>query len=210
VKRILLLSCCLVAAASTAELAVRDIHLGLVNRPGDFDFDLKTSTVDISGSDAFDGGLSLEGGARWSFSRTGDSIGLIAGADIAVDRQSYDGGDGLTTLWGRAALGVGWAITDRLTLIGEGLAGFGLSSLKLPASQVAEEFTATGTAIDYEARVSATWQFTRDFGAGVIGGWMVASHDLSGDDTDITLDQNGWYVGLSAVWRMDDAPPGLE
>jgi len=210
VNRILLLTCCAIVCASGAELVVRDIHLGLVTRPSDFDFDLTTSTIDTSGKDAFDGGLSLETGARWSFNRTGDSLGLIAGVDLAVDRLSYDGSDGLTTLWGRGALGVGWAVTDRLTITGEGLAGYGLSSLTLPETDAAEKFDATGTAFAYEGRIGATWQFTRSFGAGLVGGWLIASHDLSGDDADITIDQNGWYAGLTATWRMSDAPPALE
>lgn len=209
-KRILALVCILSATVPAAELVVRDIHLGLVNRPGDFDFDLKTSTVDTSGSDAFEGGLSLETGARWSITRTGDSIGLIAGADLAIDQQSYDGGDGLTSMWGRGALGIGWAINDRLIVTGEGLAGFGLSTLTLPQNDQNDELSADGTAFSYEGRITGIWQFNRSFGAGLIGGWLIASHDLSGDDTDITIDQNGWYIGLTATWRMSDAPPALE
>lgn len=208
--RILAISLLCLPILPAAELAIRDVRLGLVNRPADFEFELDTSTVDTSGEDAFDGGLSFEVGGRWSIARTGDSIGAVIGADAAIDRLSYDGSDGLTTLWGRAALGVGWAVSDRITLIGEGLVGYGKSSLSLPATDQADEFEADGTAISYEARISGTWQFTRSFGAGLAAGWLVSSHDLSGDDSELTLDQNGWYAGLIATWRISDAPPALE
>lgn len=209
-KRIIYLCLLGIATLPAAELAIRDVHLGLSNRPSNFDFELKSSTADVSGSDAFDGGLSLEVGGRWSFTRTGDSIGLVAGVDLAADAQSYGGGDGLSTLWGRGALGAGWAVTDRVTLIGEGLVGYGLSTLSLPATSQTAAFSADGNATSYEARVTGLWQFTRSFGAGLSAGWLVASHDLTSDGADLTLDQNGWYIGLTASWRISDAPPALE
>ena len=193
-----------------AELAVRDIHLGLATRPGDFDFDLSSSSANTSGSDAFDAGLSLEGGLRWSFARTGDSLGLVLGADLATDQMSYDGELGLSTLWARASAGLGWAATDRITVIGEILGGYGLSNLDLPATSVAPSLSASGSAISYETRVTGTWQFTRTFNAGLALGWLITSHDLSGDDVDITIDQGGWYLALLASWRISDTPPGLE
>lgn len=209
-KRILPLCLFALATLPAAELAIRDVHVALTNRPSDFDFDLKSSTAKISGSDSFDGGLSLEVGGRWSFTRTGDSVGLVAGLDLAADAQSYGGGDGLSTLWGRGALGVGWAVADRVTLIGEGLAGYGLSTLSLPATSQTAAFEADGNATSFEARVTGLWQFTRSFGAGLSAGWLIASHDLTGNAIDLTLDQNGWYVGLTASWRISDSPPALE
>jgi len=210
VIRYLLLCSVLIPCAASAELAMRDIRLGIVTRPAAFDFTLETPLTSRSGSDAFDGGLSLDGGVRWSFARTGDSLGLVLGADLAFDGQTYDNADGLTSAWGKASAGLGWAITDRLTLLGEGLAGFGLSTLKLPATPAAPAFTADGTAVAYEARVSGLWQFTRDFNAGLMVGWLVASHDLSGDDSTLKLDQSGWYAGLVFAWRLSDTPAPLE
>ncbi len=203
---------CLLAlsAATAAELAVRDIHLGVASRPGDFDYELTSSTGTVSGADAFDAGASLELGIRWSFSRTGDSIGLIAAADLAIDRLDYDGGDGLSTMWARAGGGLGWAVVDRVTLTAEVLAGFGLSALTLPASAQAPAFEADGTATAYEGRLGATWQATRKVGLSLHAGWLVASHDLSGDGTEATIDQSGWYAAVGLAWRIDDAPPALE
>ncbi len=208
--RSLLCCCVLLPAVTAAELVVRDLRLGVVTRPSEFDFTLSSPLAEVSGSDAFGGGLSVEGGVRWSFARTGDTFGLIAGADLALDGQSYDGGDGLTTGWAKAAAGLGWAATDRLTVLGEGLVGYGLSRLRLPATAAAADYSADGTAFAYEGRVTGTWQFTRGFNAGLIAGWLIAQHDLSGDDSDLTLKQNGWYAGLVMSWRINDLPEGLE
>ncbi len=197
-------------SAAAAELTVRDLRLGLSNRPADFDYDLSSSTANGSGNDAFDGGLSLEGGVRWSFARTGDSFGLVLGTDLATDQLTYDGELGLSTLWARVSAGLGWAATDRITVIGEILGGYGLSNLDLPSTASAPSFSASGSAISYEARVTGTWQFTRTFNAGLALGWLITSHDLSGDDVTITIDQGGWYVGLVGSWRISDTPPGLE
>ncbi|HAT09939.1 MAG TPA: hypothetical protein DCS97_04960 [Planctomycetes bacterium] len=203
---------CLLAlsAATAAELAVRDIHLGVASRPGDFDYELTSSTGRVSGADTFDAGASLELGARWSFSGTGDSVGLIAGADLAIDRLDYDGGDGLSVMWGKVAGGLAWALHDRVTLSGEVLAGYGLSSLTLPGSSTAPAFSADGSGTAYEARLGAIYQLTRKVGLGLSAGWQVAAHDLSGDGVDVTLEQSGWYLAFQVAWRMDDAPPALE
>lgn len=210
--RSLLLSLSILAVAQAAELAIRDFRLGVASRPGDFDFAIASSTANPSGSDAFDAGASLEVGGRWSFARTGDSLGLVLGADLALDGQSYGSGgsSGLTTTYGKLAAGLGWAVNDRLTLLGEGLVGYGLSALKLPATTVAPELSASGTAISYEARLTATWQVSRDFNAGLMAGWLVTAHDLKDGDMTLTLDQSGWYAGLVFGWRITDLPSSLE
>lgn len=209
--RLLLLCCVLFTSATAAELVVRDIRLGIATRPSNFDFTMSSPTVEVSGTDAFDAGLSLESGIRWSFAPVGDSIGLVVGADLAMDGQRYGGGsDGLSTVWAKGSAGLGWAATDRLTLIAEGLAGYGLSALRLPATSSMPEYSADGTAIAYEARLTGTWQVTRGFNAGVMAGWLVASHKLTNDDTDLTLDQSGWYAGLVFSWRINDMPQSLE
>lgn len=208
--RPLLLCCILLPCAATAELVVRDVRLGLATRPSEFDFTLTSPLAEVTGSDAFEGGLSIDGGVRWSFAHAGDSFGLVAGADLAIDGQSYDGGDGLSSFSAKVAGGLGWAATDRLTVMGEGLLGYGLSTIRLPASSAAAAYSADGTVLDYELRVTGTWQFTRGFNAGLMAGWLVASHDLSGDDSALTLEQNGWYAGLVMSWRIEDMPTPLE
>lgn len=209
IRPLLLLSIILPCAVA-AELVVRDVRLGVVTRPSEFDFTITSPLAKVTGKDAFDGGLSLEGGIRWSFAHAGDRLGLVVGADLALDGQSYGSGDGLTAMMAKASAGLGWAATDQLTVLGEGLVGYGLSTLKLPASAAAVDYSADGTAIAYEARVTGTWQFTRGFNAGLMAGWLVATHDLSGDDSDVKLEQSGWYVGLVMSWRINDVPVSLE
>lgn len=206
----LLLACGVCSLLGSAELVVRDLRVAVGTRPADFDFDLTTSIARRSGSDAFDGGATVEGGLRWSLARPGDSLGLVVGADLAADAQSYGDGDGLATLWAKATIGLGWAATDRLTLLGEGLAGYGRSRLRLPATAAAEAFDAAGPAVAYEARLTGLWQVTRGFNAGLTAGWLVASHELDGDDSRLTLDQSGWYAALVFSWRLSDVPPRLE
>lgn len=206
-----LLACGLLTATATAaELTVRDLRLGVATRPSDFDFTVTSPLAEVSGTDAFDGGLSIEGGVRWSFAPTGNSLGLVAGADLALDGQGYDSGDGLATVWLKAAAGLGWAATDQLTVLAEGLVGYGLSDLSLPATGSTAVYEADGTSVAYEGRLTGTWQFTRGFNAGVMLGWLVAEHDLAGEDSDLTIDQSGWYAGLVFGWRIDDVPPPLE
>jgi hypothetical protein len=192
-----------------AELVVRDLRLGLASVPLSFDYDYGGSSASDAGSDSFDAGLGLEFGGRWSFARAGDALGVVVGADLLLDAASYSGTDGLATSWVRISAGPGWAITDRVTGFAEVGLQYGLSALTLPATASSPSFSATGTALGYDARVGATWLPTRRFGVGGYAGWLIASHDLSGD-ADLTVDQSGWFVGLELVWRFTDAPSRLE
>lgn len=197
------------AAAPAAELVVRDIRASAGVRPTAFDFTLATPTLQASGTDGFDAGIGLELGGRWSFSRPGDALGLVVGIDGMLDGYSYGGGDGLATSWLRVSAGPGWAITDRWTLTGEVGAMYGVSAIALPATTTSSDFSATGTATGYDVRLSTSWQLTRQFALGVYAGYMMASHDLSGDAA-MTVDQSGVIGGLELIWRFTDAPPRLE
>lgn len=197
------------AALPAAELVVRDLRLGLGSRPVDFDYTLTAPASRSSGTDAFDGALGIEGGGRWSFARPGDALGLVVGADLAADAFSYGGGDGMAVSWLRLSAGPGFALSDRITLAAEAGFQYGMSAISLPATASAPEFTASGTAQGYDLRLDATWMATRRFGFGVQAGWLIASHDLAGD-ADLTIDQSGWFAGLTLVWRFADAPPRLE
>ena len=192
-----------------AELVVRDLQVTLANRPSEFDYTVVTETSQTSGPDGFDGGLGLEVGGRWSFARPGDSFGLVVGVDALLDAQSYGGGDGLATTWLRLSAGPGYAISDAWTVVGGIGAQYGMSALSLPKTQSSPAFEATGTAMGYDLRMEVSWLATRRFGVGATAGWLISSHDLSGD-ADITIDQSGWFAGLSVIWRFIDAPPRLE
>lgn len=192
-----------------SELVVRDLRLALGSVPLSFDYDYSGTSASGSGSDSFDAGLGVEVGGRWSFARPGDSWGLVVGADLLLDAASYDGSDGLATSWLRVNAGAGWAVTDRFTGFAEVGLQYGLSALSLPSTEAASSFSADGTALGYDVRLGGTWLPTRRFGVGGYAGWLISSHDLSGD-ADVTLDQSGWFVGLELVWRFTDAPSRLE
>ncbi len=203
---LLLLVC---AAVPAAELVVRDFRLGVGTRPLEFDYAYTGVLTSSNGTDGFDAALGLEAGGRWSFARAGDALGLVVGADLALDGWSYDGADGLASTWLRLSAGPGFALNDRVTLAAELGVQYGLSALTLPATASAPDFAASGTAMGYDLRVGGNWLVTRRFGIGLFAGWLIASHDLSGD-ADLTIDQSGWFAGLEAVWRFTDAPPRLE
>lgn len=209
IRTVALLAFAFALPLPAAELVVRDIRLGAATRPFDFDFSYTGIATSADGSDAFEGGLGLEAGGRWSFARAGDAIGLVVGTDIMLDALSYGGGDGLATSWLRLCAGPAIAIGDDWTLAACAGAQYGVSALSLPATAAAPDFSANGTATGYDLRIEATWMATRRFGLGAVAGWLIASHDLSGD-ADITVEQSGWFAGLAAVWRFADAPPRLE
>jgi hypothetical protein len=193
-----------------AELVIRDLRLSAGTLPASFDYALSAPTVDASGTDAFEAALGLEAGGRWSFARAGDPLGLVVGGDLLLDGSSYQGSDGLATTAARLSAGLGWALNDRLTTTAEVGYMYGVSALSLPDTVTAPAFSATGTMSGYDLRVGGTWLATRRFGIGGYLGWLVSSHDLSGDDITLTIDQSGWFVGLEAVWRFTDAPTTLE
>ena len=102
---LLLTACLAVPALPAAELVVRDLRLGIGIRPLDFEYAYTGVLTATSGTDGFDAGLGLEAGGRWSFARPGDALGLVVGADLALDGWSYSGSDGLATTWVRLCAG---------------------------------------------------------------------------------------------------------
>lgn len=197
--------------ASAAELVVHDMRLGLSTLPLTFDWTIDSRNGTSAGSDGFASGLGMEVGGRWSFARVGDALGVVVGADALVDRWSYADGGALATTGARVTVGPGWAISDRWTLAAMVGLQYGIGRLDMPATVNAPSFTSSGTNTGYDLRIDADYLFSHRFGLGLTAGWLIASHDLSGDDSVIvTLKQSGWFVGLSAVWRFYDVPSRLE
>lgn len=204
------LACLLPAALPAVELVVRDIRAALLVRSSDFEFELDSPTFDRSGEDSFDSGTGVEVGARYSIAPTGGAWGLVFGGDLTADWYSYDGGDGLSMYGLRAAGGGGWAIADRWTLVGELGAGYAFSELTVPATTAAAEFTADGSALFYDARLSCLYRVAKRWSVHAHVGYMIASHDLEGSGVDVTVDQDGLWAGLGVTWLFSTKPTRLE
>lgn len=200
----------LLAGAGAAELVVHDLRLGASSLPLAFDWSVTSRSGSASGSDGFDAGLGLEGGARWSFARAGDPLGLVVGADILLDGWDYAGGGSMAMTGLHVCAGPGWALSDRWTLTALVGAQYGLTRLDLPGDVSRPSFTASGSSTGYDLRIGADALLGRGFGIGLTAGWLIASHSVSGDALDVTIDQSGWFAGLAAVWRFNQVPSRLE
>jgi len=201
---------CVPAGLTAAELVVRDLELSLSALPAGFTYTLTSPTVEVSGEDAFASGTELSLGGRWALARPGDAFGLVLGADLFTDTCTFDSSGYLVSTGLRATIGLGWAIADDWTLLAEPGIRYGLSALDLPATSSSLAYSASGSVTGYDARVAILWQISEGFLVQGHAGWMSLSHEISGDDIDVTLDQSGLYVGLGVVWRWSTAPPRIE
>ena len=208
--RVLTMIVVLIPATWAVELAVRDIDLGLVSWPRSFDWKLSSEVVDDSGRDAFAGAGGLRVGMRWSLSRPGSAVGLMASGDVMMLTMQYQGSEGLNAIAGRIGLGGAWAVRDSVTLSAEVGAGYGLGTMRFPASVASTASSVDGTMLLYDAQARVTWHLARQWSINASVGWVVASHSLSGSGTSIDLDQDGLMFGLGIGWRYSDLPPLLE
>ena len=202
-----------VVSAPSAELVVRDFHLGASTRPLSFSYEFATPTKTTSGDDRFQNGIAFDAGGRWSLTRAGDRLGLVVGFDGIADYATYgttNTDDGLSSFSGRGSLGLGWAITDRLTTVIEGGGRYGISTIALSSTATTPSINATGTANGYDIRWDTTWFLTRRFGLGLTAAWIITHHQMTDGDTTLNLNQSGWAVGLQAVWKFSDTPPRIE
>lgn len=193
-----------------AELVVRDVRAAVLVRPGDFDFALDSDLIALSGEDAFDSGTGLELGTRYSFARPGSSWGLVVGGDAAADWYTYADDQGMASYGVRACAGLGWAISDRWTVVGEAGLGYGFADLELPATGAAPAFSADGDGLFYDARLSAIFFPARRWSVHAHVGWLISEYDLEGDGVELELEQSGLYAGLGLTWLFSTKPRGLE
>lgn len=199
---------CPVAVA--AELVVKDVGVSLSVLPTAFDYELKSETLARSGSDAFVSGTSLALTGRYGLARPGDSLGLVVGSELYADTWTYDGGGTLASLGLRVSAGLGWAITDDLTLLVEPGLRYGASTLDVPGSATSGELSGSGPSSGLDARLSALWQLRPGLLLSAHGGWLTQNHQLEADDIKLDLDQSGLVVGVGVSWRWSTAPPRIE
>ncbi len=208
--RLLALLAILTPSVWGVELAMRDLDLGLVSWPRSFDWTLSSTVVDDSGRDAYVGAGGLRVGMRWALSRPGSPVGLMASGDVMMLTMQYQGSDGLNAIAGRLGLGGAWAVHDAITLSAEIGAGYGLSTMRFPASLASTASSVDGSTLFYDAQFRATWHLARQWSVNASVGWVVASHSLSGSGTSVDIDQEGLMFGLGLGWRYSDVPPLLE
>ena len=201
---------CLAAAASSAELVIRDVGLQLAILPTDFDYTVEDPTVSRSGSDGFDSGYGLTLGGLYSFTRAGDRHGFLAGVGLDVGTYAYDGGGDMATLGGSACGGYGVQLFERLDLRGLVRIGLGVADLSLPATTSTNALDATGGYLAYSAEVGLGFAITDHLVVDASAGYGLSNATLSGDDIDVTLDTSGPRFALGLAWRLTNTPWRLE
>ncbi len=198
------------AAAFAAELVVKDVGLSLSVLPTAFDYELETGTLTRTSSDAFTSGTSLALTGRYGLARPGDAIGLVVGGELATDTWTYDGDGILGSLGLRVSAGLGWAITDNVTLLVEPGVRYGVSTFDVPGTTTSGDFGGSGTCSGFDARMAALWQIRPGLLLSAHGGWLAQTHELEDDDISLSLDQSGLVVGLGLTWRWSTAPARIE
>ena len=199
---------CVAAWAPASELVVRDLVVGISAPPSGFAYEVTDSTGTRSGQDAFDtvGGLSL--GLTWSFAGPGRSTGLVVGGQLVGERGAVAGGGVWQGLGADLSLGYGWAITDRLILVPQLVAGPRKHRLSVDGTAVSG-FAVQGLGRQYGARLALTYALADRLVGGLECGWRTGNATLTGD-RELVFEQRGVTVGLVFGWHFSATPVGLE
>jgi hypothetical protein len=193
-----------------AELVMRDIGVGLVLPPTNFSYDLTSSAGDRAGSDAFESAYGMELHGRYSLARPGDALGMVLGVAVASGRATYAGGGSWSEYTACGLLGSGWAVTDRLILLGEAKLGLGVGKLNLAGSDSMVAVSAAGPLVIGGVQASGHFSLSDSVVIGLGAGWQQTIASLSGDGVDATLKISGVTAFLSLDWRLSDRPFLLE
>jgi hypothetical protein len=196
--------------ASAAELVVRNLYVDLEFLPADFDYQIKDGNGTHSGSDAFDTGLGLAFGARYSFARTGDEHGFLVGAQVVVSQASFDGIGHLTDYGFRAEGGYGIALNDSWSVSLLARLGYGWSTFDLSDNAEFPAVSLSGTALTYGGAVGVDWAVSERWQISTTVGYLMTGYDLSGGGVDLTLDRGGFAASLGFLYRLSNLPRPLE
>jgi len=209
----LLVLCSAVASgltAADAELVTRDLFVSFDSQPTDFSFTADSDVGSTSGDDAFDSGLGISLGGRWSLTQPGASLGLVVGSDLDVTSYRYENSAENFTFGARLIIGAGWAITDRWELLLEPTIEYGLATFAFPATQSYADYQADGTFFGYGLRLNAIHRFNDRWAVMGAIGWKRIDNDLSGDGIDLTLEQEGVSLSIGLLYRLSAAPARVE
>ena len=197
-------------SAADAELVTRDFFVSFDSQPTDFSFKADSEVGSRSGDDAFESGLGLSIGGRWSFTTPGSSLGVVIGGDLDVTSYRYENRAENLTFGARLVLGAGWAITDRWELLLEPTIEYGFGAFSFPATQAYAAYEADGPLFGYGLRLNAIHRFTDRWAVMGALGWKRIDNDLSGDGIDLTLEQEGITVSIGILYRLSAAPARVE
>ena len=212
--RLILCGVCGMAAsassAADAELVTRDLFVSFDSQPTDFSFTAESDIGTRSGDDAFESGLGISVGGRWSFTQPGSSLGLVIGGDLDVTSYRYENSAENLTFGARLIIGAGWAITDRWELLLEPTIEYGVGTFDFPATQSYSAYQADGTLFGYGLRLNAIHRFSDRWAVMGAIGWKHIDNDLSGDGIDLTLEQEGVSISIGLLYRLSAAPARVE
>ncbi len=197
--------------AADAELVTRDLFVSFDSQPTDFSFTAETNGLEpISGDDAFESGLGVSLGGRWSFTQPGSSLGLVVGGDLDATSYQYENSAENLTFGARLIIGAGWAITDRWELLLEPTIEYGFGTFDFPATEFYATYQADGTFFGYGLRLNAIHRFSDRWAVMGAIGWKHIDNDLSGDGIDLTLKQEGVSLSIGLLYRLSAAPARVE
>jgi hypothetical protein len=196
--------------AADAELVARDIFLTLDSEPTGFSYTSTGPTGTRSGDDAFDSGLGLSLGLRWSVTPSGSPFGFIAGVDLGATNYVYQDGASNLTTGARIVLGAGWAINDSWEVLIEPTIEYGLARFNFPATQSYPSLNTNGAYLGYGLRANTIWHLSNKWALMGAVGWKQITNEVSGDGVDLKMVQSGPSVSLGILYRFSAAPTRIE
>lgn len=197
-------------SAADAELVNRDLFISFDSQPTDFSFTAENEIGTRRGDDAFDSGLGVSVGGRWSFTRPGASLGLVIGGDLDVTSYRYENSAENFTFGARLIVGGGWAIDDHWELLLEPTVEYGFATFDFPATRSYSAYEADGTLFGYGLRLNTIYRFNDRWAVMGAIGWKYIDNDLSGDGIDLTIEQEGVSLSLGLLYRLSAAPARVE
>ena len=195
---------------SAAELVVRDVGVAVGVAPSSFSYDLSNDAGSRSGNDSLDTNLELEGRGRYSLAGTGESWGVVVGGGLALERASYATGGGWLASEVRGLAGLGWAVNDRLTLLGEAELGLGYGTLQIDGGTSFPGTRFSGRILSPGMRAVALITLSEQWYTSVSLGWRQTRGSFSGDGTDLSLTMAGITAAVGFEWRLSASPALLE
>ena len=193
-----------------AELVIRDVGVAVGVAPSSFTYDLSNGAGSRSGNDSLGTNIELEGQGRYSLAGTGESWGVVVGGGLAFERAGYPTGGGWLATEARGLAGLGWAVNDRLTLLGEAELGLGYGTLQIDGGSAFPGTRFSGRILSPGARAVALITLSEQWYTSLSFGWRQTRGSFTGDGTDLSLTMSGFTAAVGFEWRLSASPALLE